>query len=169
MEVIMKTGHFFRIMTIAAFAFLSSTSFAASDSASASGFVHYEKDSELVTRNVTMRMERTDDEQARFTFSAGSWSIESTQAFIRESRGARVAYVGFENAWTMDGKSTHLLFKGIKLGGEADMVYQGTLYKTTPEQLAMKGESLEECLQKIRDGGVLDEDWDIAGTFYFKK
>ena len=157
------------VVTAASMSMLSTAASAHDHLSGASGVVHYEAGNQLVTRDVTMTMERLSDQEASFSLSSGDWSIETRQAFMRTSRGAQIAYVGFENAWRMDDKSVHLLFKGVKLRGENGMVYQGTLYKTTPEQLALSGETFEQCLQKIKEQGTIDEEWQIAGTFYLKK
>jgi len=148
---------------------MTSVALAHEHTGSASGVVHYEAGTQLITRDVTMTMERLNDNEAKFTLSSGDWSIETLRGFMRESRGANIAYVGFENAWQMDGKSVHLLFKGVKLRGDNGMVYQGTLYKTTPEQLAQSGETFDQCLQEIETSGSIDNEWQIAGTFYLKK
>jgi hypothetical protein len=133
------------------------------------GSIHYKVGRDIVTRDVTLRMDRLDNNQTKFELKSGEWLIDSEDAFMKDIRGADIAYIGFKDAWGMDGSSVHLLFKGVKLQGDNGLIYQGTLYKTTPEQLAISGETFEDCMKSIRDTGKIDDDWQIAGTFSFKK
>lgn len=148
---------------------LSSVAIAESRSESAAGEIHYLADGSVVTRNVQLTMERDEAGNGIFTLSAGEWAVRSADAFMQEKRGANIAFVGFKDAWRMDGQSTHLLFKGVKLQGSNGVVYEGTLYKASDLQLAQSGETFEECMDEIKAGGAIDEDWRIAGTFHFKR
>lgn len=133
------------------------------------GMIHYELRDEVVSRSVILHKEQSGTVGPMFKLSAGDWQISSSDHFTKEKRGANVAYVVFKDAWDYQGEKTHLLFKGSKLKTEARMIYHGNIYKIKDSQLLAKGETLEDCVSKLKVEGVFDEDWEFAGVFSFDR
>lgn len=147
----------------------SSAAIANAEGHAAHGHIHYEAENQVKTRDVSMTMERDGNGNATFILEAGDFRLTSNDGFMKEKSGGQIAYVAFRNAWTAGGETAHLLFKGLKLKGDNQMVYQGTLYKTTDSALSANGETFAECLAEIKETGKIDENWKISGAFKFKK
>ena len=154
---------------LATFALSSQAALAKIQAAQAFGELHYEKKDQVATRNITLEMAKDEDGAPTWLLRSGDLNLQTTKGWIKEKRGGKIAYVAFKNAFNMGGKTSHLLLKGLKLKGDNKMVYSGTLYKTTEAALQASGETFEDCIEKVKEDGKLDEKWKISGAFKVQK